>query len=374
MHPWLADRTSLFDSSGIRKVFDLAAKMERPINLSIGQPDFPVDDRVKQAAAAAIADDKNGYSVTQGAPPLIGALQTQVDANYGHADRKVLVTSGTSGALVLAMLSLVNSGDEVICFDPYFVMYPALTGMVGGKIVPISLYSDESSSQFKIPLDQVAAAITPRTKAILLNTPANPTGVVASRSEVQALAQLAAEHNIALISDEIYRQFCYDAPLVSPTEWNDQTIVVDGFSKSHAVTGWRMAWVHGPAAVIEKMTMLQQYTFVCAPHPLQWAAVEALKVDVTPHVDAYRERRDHLLAGLRDAGYEVAQPGGAFYAFPKVPTDETGSQFVARAIEHELLIIPGAIFSRQDTHFRLSYAAPMETIDRGLEVLRELVK
>ena len=374
MHPWLADRTTLFDSSGIRKVFDLAAKMKRPINLSIGQPDFPVDDRVKQAAADAIANDKNGYSVTQGAAPLLEALQAKVDADYGHSDRKVLVTSGTSGALVLAMWSLVNPGDEVICFDPYFVMYPALTGMVGGTIVPISVYPDGDGAQFRIPIERVAAAITPRTKAILLNTPANPTGVVASREEVQALAQLAAEHNVALVSDEIYRQFCYDAPLASPTEWNDQTIVVDGFSKSHAVTGWRMAWVHGPAAVIEKMTMLQQYTFVCAPHPLQWAAIEALKVDVTPHVDTYRDRRDHLLAGLRDAGYEVPQPGGAFYAFPKAPTGETGSEFVARALENELLIIPGNIFSERDTHFRISYAAPMETINRGLEVLRELAR
>ena len=144
---------------------------------------------------------------------------------------------------------------------------------------------------FRIDPASVAAAITPRTKMILLNSPANPTGVVARRAEVRALAELAAKHNIALVSDEIYREFCYDAPLVSPARWNDQTIVVDGFSKTYGVTGWRLGFVHGPSAIIDKLTMLQQYTFVCAPHPLQWAAVAALDVDMSEHIDAYRRKR-----------------------------------------------------------------------------------
>ena len=367
-HPWLAARTAHFDSSGIRKVFDLAAKMTDPIDLSIGQPDFPVSDVVKDAAIEAIRTDKNGYSVTQGIPALREALQARIDAEYGHDDRRVLVTSGTSGALVLAMLALVEEGDEVICFDPYFVMYPALVGMAGGKCVLVDTYPD-----FRIDPDKVAAAITPRTKLILLNSPTNPTGVVAGKDVVQSLAGLAAKHNIALLSDEIYREFCYDAPLISPTAWNDQTIVVDGFSKSYGVTGWRLGWVHGPAAIIDKLTMLQQYTFVCAPHPLQWAALAALETDASLHVSEYRQRRDLIVSGLREAGYEVAPTGGAFYVFPKVPDDAGAStQFVERAIENQLLVIPGHIFSARDTHFRISYAASVETIERGLEVLRHL--
>jgi aspartate aminotransferase/aminotransferase len=235
MHPWLADRTAKFDSSGIRKVFDLAAKMSNPINLSIGQPDFAVPESVKEAAIAAIRADKNGYSVTQGIAPLREKLQQRVDAELGHADRRVLVTSGTSGALVLAMLALVNPGDEVIVFDPYFVMYPALVQMVGGVCVMIDTYPD-----FRIDPARVAAAITPRTKMILFNSPSNPTGAVAAAEEVEALARLAAKHNIALVSDEIYREFCYDAPPSCPAKWNDQTIVVDGFSKTYGVTGWRL--------------------------------------------------------------------------------------------------------------------------------------
>lgn len=368
MHPWIAQRNQLFDSSGIRKVFDLAANMKRPINLSIGQPDFPVPEPIKQAAADAIHRDKNGYSVTQGIPELLSALQQKVDAEFRQPDRKVLITSGTSGGLVLSLLALVDPGDEVICFDPWFVMYPALTGMVGGTPVKIDTYPD-----FQIDVQKVADAITPRTKAILLNSPANPTGVMADDRTLRELAELAAERNVALVSDEIYRQFCYERPLVSPAKWNDQVIVSDAFSKSHAVTGWRVGWVHGPAALIERMAMLQQYTFVCTPHPLQWGALAALDVDITPQVEEYRGRRDHLVGGLRDCGYEVASPDGAFYAYAKAPAGyATGADFVAKAIERELLIIPGGIFSERDTHFRVSYAATMETLDRGLEVFREL--
>jgi aminotransferase len=374
-HPWLADRTAKFDASGIRKVFDLAAKMKSPINLSIGQPDFPVPDAIKEAAIAAIRGDKNGYSVTQGISPLLERLQREIDRRYRHADRRVLVTSGTSGALVLAALTMVNPGDEVIVFDPYFVMYPALIGMVGGRCVTIDTYPD-----FRIDPQRVAAAITSRTKMILLNSPANPTGTVADAAEVRALADLAAKHNIALVSDEIYRDFCYDGPLVSPTQWNDQTIVVDGFSKTYGVTGWRLGFVHGPSAIIDKLTMVQQYTFVCAPHPLQWAALTALDVDMSELIDAYRKKRDLVVTGLTEAGYSVARPGGAFYVFPEVPqntgkasgTPESASEFVGRCIENELLVIPGGIFSGRDTHFRISYAASDATIERGLTVLAKL--
>ncbi|RIK71033.1 MAG: aspartate aminotransferase [Planctomycetota bacterium] len=366
---WLAARTAQFDSSGIRKVFDLAAKMKNPINLSIGQPDFPVPDEIKQAAIDAINGDRNGYSQTQGILELRERLQADIARQYGHDDRRVLVTSGASGALVLAMLALVDPGDEVIVFDPYFVMYPALAALVGGKAVYVDTYPD-----FTIDVDKVAAAITPRTKLILFNSPSNPTGVVADAATARGLAELAARHNIALLSDEIYRLFCYDGALPSPAQWNPDTIVVDGFSKSYGLTGWRLGWVHGPAAVIDKMTMLQQYTFVCAPHPLQWGAAAALDVDMSAHAADYSQRRQLVLDGLRDAGFEVAPAAGAFYVFPKAPAGRgTGHEFVAQAIENELLIIPGGIFSRRDTHFRISYAAPVPVLQRGLEILRKLV-
>ena len=362
---WIAERTRCFDASGIRKVFDLGAKMTDPINLSIGQPDFDVPEQVRAAAVEAIGSGRNGYALSQGMPVLREKLQAQIDRQYGHDDREVFVTCGTSGGLMLAMLVLVDPGDEVIVFDPYFAMYDALAGIAGGKVIYIDTYPD-----FRIDLDRVADAVTPRTKAIVFNSPANPTGVVAGREEIRGLAQLAAERNVLLLSDEIYREFCYDEGFVSPAEYNPQTLVVDGFSKSHGMPGWRMGFAHGPAAIIHEMLKLQQFSFVCAPQPFQWAAAVAMDVDVSRHVEAYRRKRDLLVAGLAD-DYELVTPDGAFYAFPKLPWG-SGMEFVARAIEQNLLIIPGNIFSRRDTHFRISYAADDSVIERGIEVLRKL--
>ena len=363
---WIADRTKTFDSSGIRKVFDLAAKLEDPVNLSIGQPDFEVPTEVQDALVDAVRSGKNGYALTQGMPVLRDKLLSQVREDYpDHSDRDLFVASGTSGGLMLAMLSLLNPGDEVIIFDPYFVMYDSLAKLAGGVPVFVDTYPD-----FRIPIDKVRAAITPRTKLILFNSPANPTGVTASAEECRAIAELAAEHNIALLSDEIYRKFCYDEPFASPAQYNDRTIVIDGFSKSHAMTGWRLGFVHGPTDVIQTMLKLQQYTFVCAPNPVQWAGAAALDVDMQPFVDQYREKRDKMVAALSPK-YEITKPGGAFYIFPRAPQG-SGSEFVTKAIENNLLTVPGNIFSQHDTHFRISYAASDETIERGIEILLKM--
>src|SRR4051812_41699677 len=219
---WIADRMRLIDASGIRKVFDLAANMADPINLSIGQPHFDTPEPIKQALKQAVNDGKNAYSQTQGIAPLIKKIQADVDAEYHHPDRKVFIASGTSGSLLLSLSVMVNPGDEVIIFDPYFVMYKHLTSLVGGKAVLIDTYPD-----FRIDIKKVRAAITSRTKVILFNSPANPTGSVATKEEVRELAELAAEKNVALISDEIYRTFCYDHSFVSPVRFNDRTIVID---------------------------------------------------------------------------------------------------------------------------------------------------
>ena len=364
---WIADRMHLIDASGIRKVFDLAASMKDPINLSIGQPHFDTPAPIKEALFSAVLAGKNAYSQTQGIAPLLQKLQAQVDAEFKHSDRKVFVTSGTSGGLMLALLALVNPGDEVITFDPYFVMYKHLTTVAGGKIVPISTYPD-----FRLDVAKVRAAITPRTKVILCNSPCNPTGYVASESELRALAELAAEHDIALISDEIYRAFCYDGPFVSPATFNPQTIVIDGFSKSHSMTGWRLGWMHGPEKIMQQMIKLQQFSFVCAPHPVQWAGLSALDVDISLSVADYRRKRDYLIGELSPL-YEIAPAGGAFYLFLKAPYG-TGTEFVTEAIRHDLLMIPGNVFSSQDTHFRISYATDDRTLQRGAEVLKQLAK
>jgi aspartate aminotransferase/aminotransferase len=279
----------------------------------------------------------------------------------------VFISSGTSGGLMLALAALVNPGDEVLIFDPYFVMYKHLASLFGGVPVFVDTYPD-----FRIDLDLVRGNITDRTKVILFNSPANPTGRVADEEETRGLAELARERGIALISDEIYRAFTYDVPFASPARWYDRTIVIDGFSKSHSMTGLRLGWVHGPADILEQMIKLQQFTFVCAPHPVQWAGVAAWDEDVGDRVAEYRRKRDFLLREL-SGDYEIAGAQGAFYILAKAPWG-TGTEFVAEAIRRNLLVIPGNVFSARDTHFRISYAADDETLRRGVEVLKKLAR
>jgi aspartate aminotransferase/aminotransferase len=246
-------------------------------------------------------------------------------------------------------------------------MYKHLVILAGGTAVEVDTYPD-----FRIDLDKVRAAITPRTKAILFNSPGNPTGAVASPAEVEALAKLAAERDIPLVSDEIYKSYCYNAPFQSPARWNDQTIVIDGFSKSHSMTGLRIGWVHGPEHVLQQMIKLQQFTFVCAPHPVQYAGLAAWDFDISDRIAEYARKRDFMLRELRN-DFEIAGAEGAFYLFPRAPWG-TGTEFVAEAIRNDLLIIPGNVFSPSDTHFRISYAADDRTLERGCEVLRRVAR
>jgi aspartate aminotransferase/aminotransferase len=367
MHDWIAKRMQSIESSGIRKVFELARSLKDPVNLSIGQPHFDVPAPIKQAAHAAIERGANAYTVTQGIPELRDKIKADVQKRYGHADREVIVTSGTSGGLVLALLCTVNPGDEVILFDPYFVMYPHLVTLAGGTPVIIDTYPD-----YQIDVDRVRAALTPRTKAILVNSPANPTGVVLPKQTLRDLAKLAQERGVLLLSDEVYRVFCYDEPFASPAEFNEETVVFDGFSKAYGMTGWRLGFAHGPRQLIQEIIKLQQFTFVCAPSMVQHAGVAAWDHDVSSIVADYRHKRDLIHAGLKEH-FEMVKPTGAFYCFPKAPWG-TATEFVSEAIRNNLLIIPGVTFSRRDTHFRISYAAENATLNRGIEILVRLVR
>ncbi len=364
---WIAARMNRIEASGIRKAFELSKGMKDPINLSIGLPDFDVAEPVKAAAIDAIEQGHNAYTLTQGLPSLREALQTAVDSRFGHPDRRVMVTSGSSGALLLALCSVVDPGDEVILFDPYFVMYNNLVALAGGTSILVDTYPD-----FRIDIDKVDAAITPRTKCVLVNSPNNPTGAVASSADVQALAQLCRRRNLLLISDEVYSSFCYDGPFTTPATYNPDVLVVDGFSKSQGMTGWRLGYAHGPGRLIAEMAKLQQFSFICAPSMVQYAGLVALERDLSAQIEAYRRKRDRVVDALSGL-YELSALTGAFYAFPRAPWG-SGTEFVSAAIAHNLLLIPGNVFSRRDTHFRLSYAVADATLDRGLAILCELAR
>jgi aspartate aminotransferase/aminotransferase len=368
-HPerWIAERMRHVESSGIRKVFELARSLKDPINLSIGQPHFDVPASIKAAACAAIERGDNAYTVTQGIAELRAKIHTDARGRYRHEDRELIITSGTSGGLMLALLCTVNPGDEVIVFDPYFVLYPHLISLAGGKPVYVDTYPD-----FTIEIDRLRAALTPRTKAIIVNSPANPSGAVLSPECLRDVALLARERGVLLLSDEIYSAFCYDETFHSPAEFNEEVLVFHGFSKSYGMTGWRLGYAHGPRQVIEEMIKLQQFSFVCAPSMVQHAGVTAWDCDVSGFVAEYRRKRDRICDGLKDR-YEMVKPGGAFYLFPKAPWG-TATEFVSEAIRNQLLMIPGSVFSRRDTHFRISYAAEDRTIDRGIEVLNRIAR
>jgi aspartate aminotransferase/aminotransferase len=372
----IADRMRLLDASGIRKVFDLAAKMKDPINLSIGQPDFDVPKAIKDAAIEAIRAGFNKYTQTQGMESLLNILAEGCCKEFGwhdpyhgkvFGDRGYLVTSGVSGALMLAMMTLVNPGDEVVLTDPYFVMYSHLVNLAGGAPVPVSTYDD-----FRPDPQRIADAITDKTRMLIINSPANPTGVVYSGQELRDIAAIAAKRDLLVISDEIYNLFCYDQPYVSMVSVYDNTLLMRGFSKSYAMTGWRMGWCTGPRSIIEKMTMLQQYSFVCAPSMAQAAALVALETDMSAEVAAYKKKRDMVYSVLGPA-MGLVKPGGAFYAFCPAPGGNA-SEFVAKAIANNVLVIPGNVFSSRDTHFRVSYATSDDKLAKGLEILAGLAK
>ncbi|HNR30684.1 MAG TPA: pyridoxal phosphate-dependent aminotransferase [Candidatus Hydrogenedentes bacterium] len=361
----LAERMQCIDASGIRKVFALAAKMSNPVNLSIGQPDYDVDDAVKEIAIASIRAGFNSYTQTWGIEELREAASAYYERRFGVPLHNVMITSGVSGGLFLALLATVNPGDEVIFADPYFVMYKHLTRLLGGTPVLIDTYPG-----FKLRAESVAAAITDRTKLLIVNSPSNPTGVMMSGDELRALADVARRHDLLVISDEIYESLSYDAPPATMAGLHDRVLILNGFSKNAGMTGWRVGFAAGPEDVIQAMNTLQQYTFVCAPSFAQKAAVAALEADMSAKVAAYRRKRDLVYEGLA-AITEVTRPDGAFYIFPKVPGGD-GDAFVKRAIENNLLVIPGSVFSDRHTHLRISFAAPDETIRKGLDILARL--
>ena len=364
LNRFIADRARALDVSGIRKMFDLSATLKDPINFSIGQPDFDVPDNVKEAAIRAIREGKNGYTPTQGVEPLRQKLLAALKQEFDW-DPLVLVTSGVSGGLTLAMLACLNPGDEVIVPDPYFVSYRHLPGMLGAKAVVVDTYPD-----FRLLPERIEAAITPRTKMLLFSSPSNPTGVVLPEEDLRAVAELARKHDLLLLADEIYTALSYDGPAPSVVRFApERTVLLRGFGKSHGMTGWRLGYAAGPPAIVGEMTKLQQYTFVLAPSCVQWAAVEALDTPATPRVEEYRTKRD-LVCELLGGTFEFARPSGSFYVFPHVPSAYANStDFVTAGMERNVLTIPGKFFSEVDTHFRLSYAAPNDKIRAGCKIL-----
>jgi aspartate/methionine/tyrosine aminotransferase len=362
---FISQRARGVEASGIRRMFELATKMSGDrVDFSIGQPDFQPPEAVKQAAIAAIHEGYSGYTVTQGIPQLREAIRPTIRELFNYQP-DVLITCGVSGGILLAMMASMNPGDEVILIDPYFILYKQVARMIGCVSVPVSSYP-----RFEFPADAVAKAITPRTRMLLVNSPCNPTGVVMTDAECRAAAELAAEHDLLLVSDEIYYDLWFDRPAPSPVRFApERSVLLRGFGKSYGMTGWRLGYAAGPDWLIQQMAKLQQYTYVCAPSIAQHAGVAALQEDVSHHARDYAAKRD-LACGILQDHFEFIRPGGGFYVFPKAPPAyEHATAFVEAAAKREVLIIPGGFFSERDTHFRLSIATSNANIRRGCEIL-----
>jgi aspartate aminotransferase/aminotransferase len=364
-----ADRLIQVKTSGIRELFDRARDLPDAVDLSIGMADFDVPDEVKAATIEAVRGRCGGYGVTQGDPDLVARTRAFLEGRFGlHEDEEILMTSGVSGGLTLALFALVNPGDEVLIPDPHFVIYRSLAHLAGGTPVPYEVYPD-----FRLREDELRRRITPRTRVLLLNSPANPTGAVLTAEEVEAAARLAEEHDLVVLSDELYEPFVYEGEHVTIKRFlGGRALLLGGFSKSHGMAGWRLGWAAGDPELIDRMRMLQQYVYVCPPTLVQRGALAAFDVDLSGHVADYRRKRDLIHDGLVDAGYECARPSGSFFAFPAVPEGEDDLAFCERALGEGLVVVPGRAFSRRTTHVRLSFAVPDETLERAVEILARL--
>jgi len=391
----IADRARAIDASGIRRIFDLGAKLKNPINLSIGQPDFPVPEPIKRAAIRAIETDHNGYTPTQGVPPLLAKVtdwlktdlgwDVRAAGSAGEGQPSALITTGTSGALSLAFAALLGPGDEAIIPDPYFVAYPHLCALAGAKGVLC-----DTGEDLRMTAERVEPLITDRTKLVLLNSPSNPCGVVSTPDECRDLLELCRSKGVLLISDEIYDEFSYPefaldraagdpslARCPSPARLpgaHEDVLLIRGFGKTYACTGWRLGYAAGPRELIAQMAKIQQYTFVCAPSALQHGVCECFGVDMGDQVREYQRRRDVVVERL-SAVTDVPTPGGAFYAFPKIPArlGLTDTEFVEQCVERNVLLIPGSVFSSRTDRIRISYATKLDTLQRGLDVICEMM-
>lgn len=363
----ISKRIKKIESSGIRKIFDLAAKESDFVNLSIGQPDFDVPDDVKEKACYSIKSGFNKYTPSQGILELREKVADKLNKenNIKCTPDNIIVTAGTSGAIFLALNATLDINDEIILPDPYFVLYKQLINFIGAKPVLLNIYPD-----FKLNPDKLRELITKKTKAILVNSPNNPTGSIYSADELKEIAKIAEENKLTVISDEVYETFIYDGKHYSIAQFYDDTITLNGFSKSLAMTGWRLGYLCAPAEYIKPIVKLQQYTFVCAPSFAQKAVAQTFDCCIGHKIKEYKNKRDLIYNGLKDK-FNVIKPEGAFYIFPEAPGKD-GDKFVEKCIKNKLLVVPGSAFSQRKTHFRISFAARNTEIEKGIEILNKI--
>lgn len=371
----LSDRVESIAPSGIRKFFDLIATMDGVISLGVGEPDFTTPWHIREAAIYSLERGYTMYTSNSGLPELRRAISRHLAERYAIEydwDSELLVTVGVSEGLDLAARAIIDPGDEVIVPDPGYVSYQPCVTLAGGVVVPVPT---READEFKVRAAEIACRVTPRTKAILLGYPNNPTGAVLSRAELLEIANLAIKHDLLVIADEIYDRLIYDGEhtcFASLPGMKERTILLGGFSKAYAMTGWRVGYVAAPADLLAGMHKIHQYTALCAPMMSQKAALEAIRAgepDVRLMVDEYDRRRRLMVKGLRDLGLSCFEPRGAFYTFPAVGASGLDDEAFAEQllIEEKVAVVPGSAFGECGRgHVRCCYATSTERIREAL--------
>ena len=378
----LAERVRRVKPSGIRKFFDIINTMPDVISLGVGEPDFVTPDHIRQAGIRSIELGHTQYTSNYGMLELREEIAAQ--RRYGllyHPTSELLVTVGVSEGVDLVMRTLIDPGDEVISPDPGYVAYEADIVFAGGVAVAVPTYAEHG---FGVRASEIAAAITPRTKLILLGTPNNPTGAVIPRAELEKIAQLAVEHDLLVAVDEVYSRLVYGeeeyVSLATFPGMRERTIVLDGFSKAYAMTGWRVGYVAAPAYILEAMLKIHQYAIMCAGTAPQEAALQALRYgedDVERMRSAYERRREMFVAGLNTIGLACCEPGGAFYAFPSIANTGMSDEVFAERLlrEEQVAVVPGSSFGSAGAgYIRCAYCTSYEKLEEALVRIERFLK
>ena len=377
MNKFLAENIKNMPSSGIRKFFDVANMMENAISLGVGEPDFETPWHIREAAISSLEKGHTSYSSNTGMLELREAVSDYLDEKYStkyDPKTQIFITIGASEGIYIALRAIINPGDEVLVIEPSYVSYKPCVSMCGGVPVPVVTYEE---NDFRVTPEEIENKITPKTKAIILPYPNNPTGGIMEIDDLAAISKVIIEHDLFVISDEIYSELTYGTKHVSIASlpgMYERTVVLNGFSKAFAMTGWRLGFACGPEEMIFNMNKIHQYIAMCAPTPSQYAGIEALtseqrEEDIAVMRDAYDERRRVMVDGFRQMGLSCFEPKGAFYVFPSIKkTGMTSDEFCEKLLFSEkVAVVPGTAFGECGEGFiRCSYAYSIENIERAL--------
>lgn len=366
----ISNRLKSFDSSVFRNLFIQQQSLSNPIDLSVGIPEDNTHEKIKKAGVNAILEDFTSYAPSNGLSQLRTDLRKKLsrENNITLPSNQITVVPGLTTGLLLVYMAILDAGDEIITIDPGYPPYEQLARAMGAKVISVP-----TLPSFQLDLNSIKTSINNKTKAIVINTPNNPTGAVYPEKELRKLAEIAKAKGLLIISDEIYEHFVYEEKHFSIGSIYSDTISMHGFSKQYSMTGWRLGYISGPADILNAINELQQYSVFSSSSIAQHAAIEALNLKINL-VDRYRIKRDLVTKGLHDAGVYINGAQGSYYVFFKTPKGISDLKFAKELLDHNLILVPGRAFTSMPGYMRLSYGAPIDTVKQGVDELSKVIR